>query len=283
MSNGKRIWEKLDNIPSPIYYGLLIIIVTAVLIQPIGLPIEVSSETRRFYEAVDKLPKDALVYVEVAMLPADAGENAPFLVALAHHLFSRPVRIVFLTFDEDGFYLYMKYVEEAVDPQKLYGRVYGRDYVFLGFLASPIPTMAAMAKDLYFPRVDYKGTTLTQLDVMKGAKDVRDIALLVAVTGAHKTLGQNWVQQWVEPYGAPRYIVCATAMTLPTLKPFYGKGKIEILVSGAVAAGEYEYLVRKPGRGLMSSDAISLAHMLIIMFILLGNVGYLGKRRKGRG
>jgi hypothetical protein len=282
MTNGKTIWEKLDNIPNPIYYGLLVIIVAAVLIQPIGLPIQVSSETRKFYEAVDKLPKDALVYVEVAMLPADAGENAPFLIAFAHHLFSRPVRVVFLTFDEDGFYLYMKYVEETVNPQKSYQRVYGRDYAFLGFLASPITTMAAMAKDLYFPRVDHKGTPLTQLDVMKGAKEVRDITMLVAISGAHKTLAENWVQQWVEPYGAPRYLVCATAMTLPTLKPFYGKGKIEVLVSGAVAAGEYEFLIRKPGRGLTSSDAISLAHILIIAFVLLGNIGYLVRRRKGK-
>jgi hypothetical protein len=281
MSKETGILEKLDRIPTYVYYALLAVIVTGALLFPMGLPIKVSAETRRFYDTVNTLPQGSLVYVEVAMLPADAGENGPFLVAFAHHIFTRPVRIVFFTFDADGFYMYMKNVEEAVNPQKAYGRVYGKDYVFLGYMTGAFATMAAMAKDLYFPRVDYKSTPLNQLEILKGAKDIKDITLLVTVSGAHQTLASDWVKQWIEPYGGPRYIACVTSMTLPDYKPFYGKGRIEIMVSGAAGAGEYEYLIRKPGKGLMASDAVSLSHLLIIGLILLGNIGYLTRRSKG--
>jgi len=281
MSKVESIWEKLDHIPNPIYFGLLAIIVAIVLIKPIGLPIEVSSETKRFYKEIDDLPENALVYFEVAMLPADAGETAPFLIALCHHIFTKPVRIVFLTFDADGYFMYMKYVEDEIDPQSRFGKVYGEDYIFLGYLASPVATMAAMAQDLYFPRVDYEGTLLTELEILKGVKDLHDIDLLIAVTGAHSTRAEDWVIQWTDPYGAPRYIVCATAMTVPTYKPYYGAGKIEIMVTAASGAGEYEFLIGKPGKGLLASDAISISHILVIMFMILGNIGYFARRYKG--
>jgi hypothetical protein len=281
MSKEESIWEKLDHIPNPIYFGLLAIIVAAVLIRPIGLPITVSSETNRFFQYINNLPENALVYFEVAMLPADAGENAPFLIALCHHIFTKPVRIVFLTFDADGYFMYMKYVEDEINPQRQFGKVYGKDYIFLGYMASPVATMAAMAQDLYFPRVDYEGTPLTELEILKGVKDINDIDLLISITGAHSTRAEDWVIQWTDPYGAPHYIVCATAMTYPTYKPYYGTGKIEIMVSAASAAGEYEYLVGKPGKGLLASDAISMSHILVIGFIILGNIGYFARRYKG--
>jgi hypothetical protein len=42
----------------------------------------------------------------------------------------------------------------------------------------------------------------------------------------------------------------------------------------------YEKLVGKPGRGMLGVGPQTAGHLLIVLFIILGNVGYLLSRRK---
>jgi hypothetical protein len=49
-------------------------------------------------------------------------------------------------------------------------------------------------------------------------------------------------------------------------------------------AAEYEILVNHPGKAVAGMDAQSFAHVLIVLFIILGNVGYVlaGKAKDRR-
>ena len=51
------------------------------------------------------------------------------------------------------------------------------------------------------------------------------------------------------------------------------------LVPGGRGGAEYELLINKPSAGVGAMDAQSTGHLAIILFIVLGNIGFLGSRR----
>jgi hypothetical protein len=89
----------------------------------------------------------------------------------------------------------------------------------------------------------------------------------------------DWVQQWTTPYDVS--LACVVLkMMMPSVSPYYGTGQVDALIPGAGASAEYELLVNRPGEGLASTDALSFAHLLIIVLVVLGNVVLLNKRVK---
>ena len=45
-------------------------------------------------------------------------------------------------------------------------------------------------------------------------------------------------------------------------------------MGGVSSAAQYELLCNNPGKGAALMDAQSMGHLLIIVFIVLGNIGY---------
>jgi len=64
--------------------------------------------------------------------------------------------------------------------------------------------------------------------------------------------------------------------------PFLNSGQMVGMVAGLKGAAEYEKLIEIPGRAARGMDAQSIAHLVMIGFIVLGNIAYfMGRRRKG--
>ena len=69
------------------------------------------------------------------------------------------------------------------------------------------------------------------------------------------------------------------------MMPFYLTGQIYGILNGLAGAGEYEFLLSIDygytyAQG-PSLDAQSVGHVLILLFIIIGNIGYLLTRSKG--
>jgi len=64
--------------------------------------------------------------------------------------------------------------------------------------------------------------------------------------------------------------------------PYLQAGQIEGIIGGLKGAAEYEKLVEHPGGGIVGMTAQSVGHIAIIIFIILGNIGYFAIRRKGK-
>jgi len=54
------------------------------------------------------------------------------------------------------------------------------------------------------------------------------------------------------------------------------------MLVGLRGAAEYESMMGSPGIGLASMDAQSIAHLLIVFFIVIANISYLGTQNKTR-
>ena len=77
-----------------------------------------------------------------------------------------------------------------------------------------------------------------------------------------------------------------TAVMAPKYYPFLQTGQVSGMMSGMKGAAEYEKLVLEHGYATelgtaeTGMNSQSMIHILIIVFILLGNIGYFFSRRK---
>jgi hypothetical protein len=70
-------------------------------------------------------------------------------------------------------------------------------------------------------------------------------------------------------------------VSAPAFYPFLDAGQLKGLIGGMKGAAEYENLLEQIGTASAGMDAQSVAHGMIIFFIIFANFFYfLGKRRK---
>ena len=260
---------KFEEVDRRIVYLLMIIVVVIPILRLIGLPILTGERSRTFRKVIDALPAGSVVWYGVDTGMGGWPELKAAALGVAQHLFLRPVKIMFVSFALEGPMIYELLIKTvSIPPDKKYGT----DYVYLGFFAGGETAIAALAADIHkLAKADHYGTPLTDLLMMKDLKSVKDFALAITVTPATDTL-DGYVRQLVAPYGTKYAIICLGVMG-PAAEPFYPAQAVGLMVGARVGA-EYELLIGRPGPGLASMDAQSMAHALAVIFIVLGNLGY---------
>jgi hypothetical protein len=274
----ESILKRLQNVDTRIIYTLLIIALVAPLLKPLGMPIPISSIVQKFYGTVDSLkPGDVVVYsFEFGAGDYPEGEGAG--VAVKRHLFSKNVKIIFVTTNDQSPLVLLRSLQSTgIPPDKKYGV----DYAFLGYMAGAETAIAALASNMHATfKVDQYGTPIEQLPILNGVNSARDVNLLVVEGGGQETPTQ-YVRQWYTAYKVPYLAICISVVA-PTLQPFVGAGQIIAMVVGAAGGAQYELLIRRPGVAVASMDAQAFGHFLIIAFIILGNIAYFVTKRKGK-
>jgi len=281
MSEGKTIIERLEDIPREILYAILLIVFVIPLVRPLGLPVPISPNVRTWYETIDSLPPGSVVMVDFGYSGGGEPELGPMAVAVYHHIFRKgDIKVITMSTSIEGPQLWDKAIAE-VRPEQRWGAEYGVDYIHIGYIAGTETAMAAIGKDLRATTsTDYRGTPLDQYPIMDDIVDANDFDLLLCyTTGGDQSEG--WVRQWQTVYGT-RYMCSVLAMMVPTMLPYQNAGQIISVTSGA-QAGEMEGLVGIPARGIKSADVITLTHLLLIGYVLIGNIAALIHRGQGGG
>ncbi|MCS7386733.1 MAG: hypothetical protein NDF55_08390 [archaeon GB-1867-005] len=285
--NEVTIWEKLENVDRRIIYLLLWIVVLAPLISPLNLPVSISEETKIAYQYIENLPPGSVVVVSLDHSFAGMPELYPHDVAFLHHLFSKPVKIVIIAIWQEGSLVAdvaLKELAGGEDPrtgiEKIYGKKYGEDWVFLGWVPGGETGMRVLGQDMHTAvPADFWGTPITEFPMMADIKTGEDVDLLVTIESG--TPGApEWIRQWWSVYRTP--IICAiVAVGAPELVPARQAGQLVALLPGVRAAAEYEQLIKRPGLGTSQADALSTSHILVIIFVIIGNIGYFSLKAKG--
>ena len=274
---GKGLWSRLEEVPREVLYLLIFLAIIVPTVSPIGLAVPISDEAKAWYNTVDKLPAGSAVFVDFGYSGGGEPELGPMAVATYHHMLRRKVKVIAMSTSLEGPLLFERVMAE-VGPEK-YGAKYGVDYVHIGYIAGTETAMAAVGKDLRATTsTDYKKVSLDQYPIMAGIKDASSFQLLICfTTGGDQSEG--WVRQWVTPYKTP-YIANVLALMIPTMLPYRRAGQLLSLTAGA-QAGEVELLIKVPGRGIKSADVISMCHILMVAFVILGNIAYYGRKASG--
>ena len=258
----------------------LIVLICAALPLIIGARVElaVTPPVRGLYDAVEALPPGSYVYLAADYDPGSMPELYPMNIAFVEHLFSKDVKVISASLWAPGPPLAQRVFEDLAPA---YGKVYGEDYVNLGFKEGREAVMVSVAEDLRaaFPE-DYFGTPYDDLPVLEGIENLTDVSLIVNVSAGYPGI-KEWVQQIATRFGVP-IGGGVTAVSGPEMYPYIQSGQLVALLAGMKGAAEYEQLVNKPGLGLAGMAAQSSVHIAVIVFIVLTNALYFMGRRKPR-
>jgi len=276
----KGIWDYLEDIPREVLYAVLLVFFVAPMIYPLGLPVPITANVRKWYATIDALQPGSVVMIDFGYSGGGEPELGPMAVVVYKHLFQKEgVKVICMSTSIEGTQLWDKAMAE-INPSR-YGAEYGVDYIHIGYIAGGETAMAAIGKDLRATTsTDYHGDPLDQFPIMEGIVDATSFDLLICyTTGGDQSEG--WVRQWYTVYGTP-YMCSVLAMMVPTMLPYMNAGQIISVTSGA-QAGEMESLVKAPARGIKSADVITLTHILCLAYVVIGNVAYLAKKSQGGG
>jgi hypothetical protein len=247
------------------------------LIFPLGLPLGVTPSSESLFNAVDSLKEGSVVLLTFDYYPSTLPETQPMSYAALRHLFRKNLRVITCTVIPLGALSVMEQVVN--DVAREYDKEYGVDYVNLGYKYGYVAVMLGMGRNIsdIFPRDNYN-TKLEDIPLMQEVKNYDDIDFLFVV--ADNATVDYWVSLVNAQFGLPMG-AGVTAVMAPKSYSFLQTGQLVGLLGGMKGAAEYEKLSRNPGWASRGMDPQSIIHFLIILFILLGNVGYfMSKRRR---
>jgi hypothetical protein len=272
-------WQRMQQIPRYYIYLLLAVVVIWQLIFPILLPIVPSAATSGVESAIAAVPDDKLVVISTDWDASTQAETGPQTAAVIETCFRHHKKFVLLTLAPPMGAKLSQQVAAGI--ARRYHAEYGVAWANWGYKVGGSNVLLAMVKDV--PKAmeaDFYGRPVTKLRVMRGVRSIKDIGLVVEVTGL-AGMTEMWIGLIQGPYQVP-FAAGYTAVMAPGYYPFMDSGQIKGMLVGAKGAAEMEALARRPGLGMAIMSAQSWAHLLIIGLIILGNMGYLMTSRQER-
>jgi len=288
-----------------VYLFLVVVVVTAYLLE-FPVPVAVTPEVESIYERIENLNKGDKILLAFDYDPNALAELHPMSFAILEHCQRRGVKVIGVTLSQYGAGMadnvlrtaaatYADKIERFKDHnEQMYQETgdnrykdvvykkdweYGIDYCFLGYKPYPALVILGMGQNfrLYFPQ-DYYNTNLEELDIMNRVRNYDDIKLAIDITAG------NTADFWII-YGNGRYNVpLALGLTGVMGADYYQylhSDQIFGLIGGWKGAAEYESLIgMKAGDAQKGMSAQVAAHLTIILFIILGNLGYFLSRKK---
>jgi hypothetical protein len=273
------IFEKLQNLDKRVFYLLMALAIAIPTINPIGLPVDVTPSVQRTFNFVSSLPNGSKVLIGFDYEPGDEIDLNPQAMALFHQFASKKIKIVTIGSFPAG----PNFAEDCLKVLEEYNYKYGEDFVNLGHYAGGESTLAAIGnKPTTIFTKDWRGNDVSALPLMKEINSMKDFAMAMTLndgptggTGTHE-----WVRQSVMAHGTP-LIMGVTGVLAASNETYIQSGQCKGILAGLRAAAEYEKLTGKKGTGTVGMDAQSMAHLLIVLFVVLGNVAmFLSKRVK---
>ena len=277
----KSLWARLEELPVSVYFILIILAMSYITLRPLGLPIPVTELTRDTYEQVDMLKEGDIMLIEQGYGAGTMAFHEPGLVVVMKHAISKGVKIVLVSGSSEAPLLFERALKK-VKPEQ-FGYVYGKDYVHLGYYSGGEPAYAAILSDITSVfTADYQGTPIDQLDLMKEltAPTWQKISLIYVQTAGGEVI-EGWIRQAAVRYDIP-LITQVNSMMVPTVLPYWPVN-CEGIMNGGIGAAEYESLSGYPGDAIKLSDMMTMGGMVVLVFLVLGNIGWFGKRMKKEG
>jgi hypothetical protein len=277
--------EKLQWIDRRWIYLLLFLAVTLPAVMewlghPISLPVHVFPDTLGVYNAIEETPRDKIVLVSCDWGFASLGENGPQTVTVIEHMLKKGVRFAVWSNDPaiPG-WLQTKYLDPLA---KKYGRKYGVDYVNFGYRYIPKRELfvQTVMDDLpgYFAE-DYFHKPTRDMPVMRGIKNMSNVWLFYTV-GADPTY-DAWIGI-AQPKYHMKVAFGSTGVMVPQTYPYLESGQLCGMLSGMRGGAEYEKKLNSPDLATWGITRQSMAHALIIVFVIFGNIGYFASRRRAQ-
>ena len=267
------IGETLANLPTWLYFGLIILAMAYITLYPLGFPIPLTDQTRTTYAVVDALQAGDIILMDQGYGGGTIAFHEPGFIVVFRHAMDKGAKIVIVSTSVESPMLLERAIIK-INPEAK-GYEYGVDWVHLGYIAGGEPSYASVLGDInnLFSE-DYEGTPTSALPLMAElAAPTNEKIDLVYIMTAGGDVIEGWIRQ-----SAVRYdhtlITQVNEMMVPTVLPYYPINCDGIL-NGGIGAAEYEVLSGYKGEAVKLSDMMTMGGLVVLVFLILGNIGYL--------
>ena len=256
---------------------IIALVVLLPLFFPIGLPIRPTDSTQTAYDAMDDLEHGSNVLVSFEYGPSTKPEIHPMTYAVLRHLFKNGHKVYITCLWPDGQFMAEEAIEEIAEQE--FNLTYGKDYVLLGFRPgneAVVKGIVSNIRKLY--STDARGTLTDNIPMMEGVNQLVDFDFIFTASAGYPGTVE-WVQYGADPTGVPMS-TGVTSIQVNEVMPYVQSGQVKGILAGMPGAAEYEKLVGVPGIGTSGMDAQSIAHLVIVLFIIFGNVTFFIERQR---
>lgn len=256
---------------------IIALVVLLPLFFPIGLPIRPTDSTQTAYDAMDNLDPGSKVLFSCEYGPSTKPEVHPMVYAVLRHLFKNGHKVYITCLWPDGQFMAEEAIEEIAEQE--FNLTYGKDYVLLGFRPgneAVVKGIVSNIRKLY--STDARGTLTDKIPMMEGINQLVDFDFIFTASAGYPGTVE-WVQYGADPTGVPMS-TGVTSIQVNEVMPYVQSGQVKGILAGMPGAAEYEKLVGVPGIGTSGMDAQSIAHLVIVLFIIFGNVAFFIERQR---
>jgi hypothetical protein len=275
-------FERLARVDRRWIYVCVGIAAVVPMFTPLGLPVPKSEEVKALFDYIQKLGPDNTVLLAIDYDPNTVGENHPQAYGILRHCFERDVKVLVTALSPNAPGMAQQMLEETAAE---YGKVNGVDWCYLGYQPYPGIVILSLGQNFRIPfRQDYYGVPLDSIPLMRAKQNFDDVD--VAISVAAGSVADMWVAYANGRYGCD-VALAVTAVQAAQYYTFWNAGQIVGLVPGLKGAAEYHDFLKSAGirysdQPLKGMDVQSIEHLLVIAFIVIGNVGYFSERRRRR-
>jgi len=259
---------------------IIALVVLIPLFFPLGLPIRATESTRLVWETVENLEPESKVLLSLEYGPSTKPELHPMVFALVRYLLKNDHKIYMTCLWPDGQFMAEDLIEKVIELE-FPDKSYGEDYVLLGFRPggeAVIKGIVSNIRKLY--TVDARNLSVDEIPMMEAVNQFKDFDFLFSASAGFPGTVE-WVQYASDPTGVPMS-TGTTSIQVNEVMPYVQGGQVKGILAGMPGAAEYEALIGVPGIGTSGMDAQSIAHVVIVLFIIFGNVAYFVERKKAK-
>ncbi len=280
-------FNKIKNIDRRIIFLSIALSVIIPLLLNITFTEKAGKIVKNIFDKIESLPAGSRVLLSLDYGPSTVPEIQPMVNALVRHCNERDLKIFYMCLWATGQNLTTLTID-STQTKEFPEKQYGIDYVNLGYKAGNeglINVLLTDMKKMY--TTDVAGTYIDDIEMMKPVRNLTSFDFIIGLGG-----GTPGIKEWILFAGDPGNIPVAggcTAVQAPLLYP-YLPNQLLGMMGGIKGAAEYESeLIRrypkykdksKPGIKMMGPQAI--AHIVIMLFIIIGNITFFIERRQER-
>jgi hypothetical protein len=277
----KSFWEKLLSIDRRIIFLFIAAAVALPLFFTVSMRMPVTPVVKGVYDAIENLPAGSKVLVSFDYDPSSMPELQPMAEAFFRQCFRKDLKVIIMGLWPQG-PLQANIALEKVfkDPDiKAKNPQYGIDYVNLGFTAGNEVVIDRMGHDFQesYP-VDSKGTRLSEIPLMRGVRNYDNIDLIFNLSAGYPGT-MEWVQYAVDVFHV-KLTAGNTAVQAPSMYPYVQTKQLVGVLGGMKGGAEYEIALGKPAKAVSYMFSQAVAHGVICIFIIIGNIAFFSLRKK---
>ena len=290
----------LGNLDRRIIFILIGLAVLIPLIKPnwVALPIKIDQNTNTVYQSISNLKENDKVLLSFAYGACTKPEVHPMAIGLLNHLFSKGVKVYIVSLWPEG-PIMAQQAMSTVKNSGLFNIKDGSDYVMFDYKVGGFVVIKGIAdnfRELY--KQDYNGNAIEDLQIMEGIYSVEDFDFVFDFS-AGVPGNAEWVQYACDPKNIPLSSGCTSIMVTDAI-PYVESGQLQGILAGMPGAAEYEQLVYEymieeqqnnnkyinknieiqKGKAFARMSAQSVAHFLMVIFIIIGNIAYYYSRKE---